>query len=118
MPLLSKALGQDVVPNLARTASLIAADSAYLDSLASVALGQCAVSDGLSVDALSALPSPLRTRVLHAWVISLGAPAAAVSHRHVEALDALVTAWHGQGPAMLPGGITVQRSAGALRAAA
>jgi tRNA(Ile)-lysidine synthase len=118
MPLLLKALGPDIVRNLARTASLLAVDSAYLDSLASVALGQCTTGDGLAAEALSALPSALRTRVLHAWALSLGAPGAALSHRHVEALDALVTAWHGQGPTMLPGGITVVRSAGLLRATA
>jgi tRNA(Ile)-lysidine synthase len=117
MPLLSKALGQDVVPNLARTASLVAADSAYLDSLAAVALGQCLAGDGLSAGALTALPCPLRTRVLHAWALSLGVPGAALSHRHIEALDALVMVWHGQGPTMLPGGIAVRRAAGLLRAA-
>jgi tRNA(Ile)-lysidine synthase len=118
MPALLKALGHDLVPNLARTASLVAADSAYLDSLASVAFGQCMAGDGISVEALASLPLPLRTRVLHAWALSLGVPGAALSHRHVAALDALVMAWHGQGPAMLPGRITVSRSAGSLRATA
>jgi tRNA(Ile)-lysidine synthase len=116
MPLILKALGPDVVRNLARTASLVAADSAYLDSLASLAFGQCAVGEGLSVEKLSALPSALRSRVLHAWALSLGVPGAALSHRHIDALDALVTAWHGQGPTMLPGAITVQRTEGLLRA--
>ncbi|HEX6685362.1 MAG TPA: tRNA lysidine(34) synthetase TilS [Candidatus Limnocylindrales bacterium] len=115
MPALLKALGPDVVPNLARTASLIAADSAHLDALAAVALGQSIVDGGLSVAALSALPDPVRTRVLHSWAASLGAPGAALSHRHVAALDALVTAWHGQGPTMLPGGISVTRISGVLR---
>lgn len=118
MPALLKALGHDLVPNLARTASLVAADSAYLDSLASVAFGQCLSGAGLSVETLSSLPLPLRSRVLHSWALSLGVPGAALSHRHVAALDALVMAWHGQGPAMLPGGITVSRSSGWLRATA
>jgi tRNA(Ile)-lysidine synthase len=52
--------------------------------------------------------------VLHAWARELGAPGAALSHRHVLALDALVTDWHGQGPASLPGGIVVGRRAGDL----
>jgi tRNA(Ile)-lysidine synthase len=114
MPSLSKALGPDVVPNLARTASLIAMDSAYLDSLASVAFGQCAVEGGLSVAELAQLPDALRGRVLHAWALALGVPGAALSHRHVSALDALVMAWHGQGPTMLPGGIMVERVSGVL----
>jgi tRNA(Ile)-lysidine synthase len=52
--------------------------------------------------------------VLHAWARELGAPGAALSHRHVGALDALVTDWHGQGPVALPGGIGVGRRAGDL----
>ncbi|MFL6112095.1 MAG: TilS substrate-binding domain-containing protein [Catenulispora sp.] len=47
--------------------------------------------------------------MLHAWCRELGAPGAALSHRHVAALDALVTAWRGQGAASLPGGIGVAR---------
>jgi tRNA(Ile)-lysidine synthase len=56
----------------------------------------------------------LRTRVLHAWARALGAPGAALSHRHVAALDALVTHWHGQGPVALPGSIKVVRENGLL----
>ena len=52
--------------------------------------------------------------MLHAWARELGAPGGALSHRHVAALDALVTDWHGQGPAALPGGILVGRRAGDL----
>jgi tRNA(Ile)-lysidine synthase len=115
IPTLVEALGADVVPNLARTAALVAADSAYLDELATVALGQSYRDGGLDVAAVAALPGPIRTRVLHAWALSLGAPGTALSHRHIAALDALVTSWHGQGPTMLPGGITVHREAGLLR---
>ena len=53
--------------------------------------------------------SAIRTRVLHAWAKELGASGAALSHRHVAALDALITDWHGQGPVHLPGGIRVAR---------
>jgi len=52
--------------------------------------------------------------VLHSWARGLGAPGSALSHRHVAALDALVTDWHGQGPAHLPGGIRVARERGRL----
>ncbi|MBM0238935.1 TilS substrate-binding domain-containing protein, partial [Micromonospora sp. ATA32] len=43
-----------------------------------------------------------------------GAPPAALSHRHVAALDALVTDWHGQGATHLPGGLRVARRDGLL----
>jgi tRNA(Ile)-lysidine synthase len=61
------------------------------------------------------LAPAVRTRVLHGWARSLGVPGAALSHRHIVALDALVTDWHGQGPVALPGAIEVVRRNGALR---
>ncbi|GGM33756.1 tRNA lysidine(34) synthetase TilS [Dactylosporangium sucinum] len=110
------ALGERVVDNLARTARLVAADTEYLDELAADALEKAL--DGpaaLSVAELERLPGPVRTRVLHAWARRLGVPGGLLSHRHVAALDALVTDWHGQGPAALPGGVSIARSAGRLR---
>ena len=114
LPALIAALGPGVVANLARTATLTAADAAFLDQVAAEALAAARSAAGLSVRALSALPPAIRSRVLHAWARELGAPGAALSHRHVVALDALVTGWHGQGPAALPGGIVVGRRAGEL----
>jgi tRNA(Ile)-lysidine synthase len=66
------------------------------------------------VAALAGLPAAIRTRVLHAWARELGAAPGALSHRHVEALDALVSSWRGQGPTQLPGGIVVSRRGGTL----
>ena len=114
LPALIAALGPGVIANLARTAALVAADVELLDSLAAAALDAARTPTGLSVAALADLPGAIRTRVLHAWARELGAPGAAMSHRHVAALDALVTGWHGQGPTSLPDGIVVARSEGAL----
>ena len=60
------------------------------------------------------MAAAIRTRVLHSWAKRLGAPGSALSHRHVAALDALVTDWHGQGAVALPGGILVARREGLL----
>jgi tRNA(Ile)-lysidine synthase len=114
LPALVAALGPGVVSNLARTAALTAADAAYLDQVAAGSLAASRTPAGLSVSGLSALAPAIRSRVLHAWARELGAPGAALSHRHVVALDALVTAWHGQGPVSLPGAIGVGRRAGDL----
>ncbi|MBV1853425.1 tRNA lysidine(34) synthetase TilS [Catellatospora tritici] len=114
LPALIATLGEGVVANLARTAGLLAQDTAYLDELAATALATCRVPGGLSVSALRDLPAPVRTRVLHEWAAELGAPRTALSHRHVEAMNALVTAWRGQGPVYLPSAVTVTRSAGLL----
>jgi tRNA(Ile)-lysidine synthase len=112
---LSERLGPGVVGNLARTASLVAADVSVLDALARRSARRASVGGGaLSVDGLVRLPEAVRTRVLHRWAAQLGAPRSALSHRHVAALDALVTDWHGQGPVSLPGGLTVMRRDGVL----
>jgi tRNA(Ile)-lysidine synthase len=128
LPALVAALGPAVVANLARSAGQIAADNEALDSLAAQALLRAyapasstmpvAIDHGaarsLDISGLSGLVGAVRTRVLHAWARELGAPGAALSHRHVEALDALVVGWHGQGPVYLPGGIAVTRRDGLL----
>jgi tRNA(Ile)-lysidine synthase len=114
LPALTAALGPGVVANLARTAALVAADVSFLDQVSTEALAACRSAAGLSVAALSGLSPAIRSRVLHAWAKELGAPGAALSHRHVAALDALVTEWHGQGPTALPDGIVVGRRAGDL----
>ncbi|SCG76574.1 tRNA(Ile)-lysidine synthase [Micromonospora rifamycinica] len=178
LPALVAALGLGVRDNLARTARLLAADTAALDDLAAAALAtpragsDGSASDasapdgstfdgsaldgsaldgsaldgsaldgsaldgsarggpardgsapdgsgvraggGLSVAALAGLPGAVRGRVLHAWARELGATPGALSHRHVDALDALVTAWRGQGPTALPGGRRVGRRDGRL----
>jgi tRNA(Ile)-lysidine synthase len=115
LPALVAALGPGVVGNLARTATLAAADNAALDTLAAAALAAARTSGGgLSAARLAEAPDALRTRALHAWARELGVPGGALSYRHVAALEALATDWHGQGPTMLPGGIAVARRAGDL----
>jgi tRNA(Ile)-lysidine synthase len=138
LPALVAALGERVVDNLARSAAQLAADTAALDALAAAGLAAARVAGppggtagsggpgsggpgsggttggGLAVPALRELPDPVRTRVLHAWARELGAGGSALSHRHVAALAALVTGWHGQGPVHLPGGIQVTRRSGIL----
>jgi tRNA(Ile)-lysidine synthase len=119
LPALVAALGPGVVANLARSARLIAADAAALDALAAklrpAGGGDAAPGGGdVPVPELAELPDAVRARVLHRWALELGAPAGALSHRHVAALDALVVGWHGQGPLHLPGGITVARVADRL----
>ncbi|MDG4806644.1 tRNA lysidine(34) synthetase TilS [Micromonospora sp. WMMD1120] len=115
LPALVRALGPGVVDNLARTARLVAADNAALDDVAEAALAAARHPDGgLSVPVLLGLVPAVRGRVLHSWARELGAAPGALSHRHVDALDALVTAWRGQGPADLPGGVRVFRGADRL----
>jgi tRNA(Ile)-lysidine synthase len=116
LPALVEALGPAVVANLARTATLVAADVAALDDLAARELAAAATADGgLRVAPLLALSPGVRGRVLHAFALSLGVPGGALSHRHVAALEALATRWRGQGPVHLPGGAVVGRVGAELR---
>ncbi|MET8306152.1 tRNA lysidine(34) synthetase TilS [Micromonospora sp. NPDC005173] len=110
LPALVRALGPGVLDNLARTARLVASDNAALDELAETALAAARhPGGGLLVPELVGLTPAVRGRVLHAWARELGASPGALSYGHVAALDALVTEWHGQGPADLPGGVRVLR---------
>jgi tRNA(Ile)-lysidine synthase len=118
LPALEKALGPGVAQALARTATQLRQDADCLDDLA-FAEGEHirgAASDpaGLDVRWLAALPAAIRTRVLRQAAISAGCPAGALTAGHVQRADELVTCWHGQRWADLPGGVRVRRRDGKL----
>lgn len=114
LPALEKALGPGVAEALARTARLLRADADALDALAGQAGHAATKDEGLDCAALAALPAALRSRILRAAALAAGAPAGALAERHVAALDALVTDWHGQGPVHLPGDLRALRRYGIL----
>jgi tRNA(Ile)-lysidine synthase len=116
LPTLAVTLGTDVVANLARTARLVAADNEVLDALAGEVTAAAELDGGhrLLVEVLAGQLAAIRTRVIHRWLRQRGVPGSALSTRHIEAVDALVTAWHGQGPVAVPGGLRVTRAGNAL----
>ena len=86
-------------------------DADLLDSLAGQAYSRL---DPTAADAqqLADLPPALRRRV---WLrLAAAAGCAALTKAHVEALDALVMGWRGQGPVDLPGGVAACRDAGRI----
>lgn len=109
---LGEALGRDVAPALARSATLARIDADYLDGLA-LGVGVRAL-DGrdLRADVVADLPDAIRLRVLRDWLAAHGADPLAMVHLH--AVDSLVTSWKGQGPVDLPG-VRVHRTDGTLR---
>jgi tRNA(Ile)-lysidine synthase len=107
LPHLVDVLGPGLTANLARVAVLAAQDNAALDAMAAAVGARARADDGLRVDILAAEPDAVRTRVLRGYAAEVGANA--LSQRHVTALDALITNWHGQGPVALPGGVWVGR---------
>ncbi|WP_159793892.1 tRNA lysidine(34) synthetase TilS [Puerhibacterium puerhi] len=69
---------------------------------------------GLVLDAgvLAAAPAALRRRALRAAAAAVVGSTGALTARHVDALDALVVDWHGQGEAGLPTGAAAGRACG------
>jgi tRNA(Ile)-lysidine synthase len=67
------------------------------------------VVTALDVRLLEALPRAIRTRVLHRAAIAAGSPPGTLAAVHVEAAEALVTAWRGQAHVDLPGHVRVWR---------
>jgi tRNA(Ile)-lysidine synthase len=117
LPLLDDVLGGGVAPALARTAAMVREDLDALDAIAAAELRTLqnagdSADDGLPVDRLPALPAAVRRRVLRAWLLAAGVPD--LQAVHLEAVDALLTRWRGQGPVDLPGAVAALRASGRL----
>lgn len=104
LPLLSELLGGDAVPALAVTADRIAADQALIASLTDL-------SPTTSCAELAEDAGPIRRRRLAAWLLEQGVP---VQGDQLDAVEALVVDWHGQGPVAVAGGRAVVREGGKL----
>jgi tRNA(Ile)-lysidine synthase len=134
VPALVDVLGPGAVPALARTADLLRDDADLLDALAADTLATALVEssdDGgrgpvggpaasgaesvvLDAEVLASVHPALRRRALRAAALRAGCPASDLFAVHVDALDALVTAWRGQGPVHLPGDLRAARACGRL----
>jgi tRNA(Ile)-lysidine synthase len=127
MPLAREILGPGFARALARTAARLRQDSDYLDAQAARLLlaaaeartGQAASGDEgprltLDVAELAGAHPAIRGRALLAGAQAAGASPGGLSAAQVEALDALVTAWRGQGAVHLAGAIAAQRKCGKL----
>lgn len=107
---LERDLGPGVAAALARTASLLRVDADHLDAAADAEVTRLGPGPW-AVDALTGIPTAVRTRVWRRLLVAAGASAGQVSTRHVDACDGLLTAWHGQGPIHVPGDLRVTRTA-------
>jgi tRNA(Ile)-lysidine synthase len=119
LPALEKALGPGVAEALARTAGMLRDDADALDDLAARAYADLeTLEDGcgaaVRLEGLAELPRAVRTRVLRMAAIKAGSPPGTLAAVHVDAVDRLVTAWHGQRHVDLPGGFRAVRRSGRL----
>ncbi len=115
LPVLEAALGPGVAAALARTAELARDDADALDQWAADSYTDVADVDGsLDVGALALLPGAVRRRVLRLASLRAGVTAGSLAAVHLQAIEALVTDWHGQGSVSLPGGQSASRRYGKL----
>jgi tRNA(Ile)-lysidine synthase len=113
LPLMEKEIGPGVADALVRSAKLLRDDADALDEWANEVFDEL---DPLSleIDSLVLLPRAIRTRVLRKAIYLAGAPSGSLTADHIEPVESLVTAWRGQGPVSLPGGVTIARISGRL----
>jgi len=110
LPALEDALGPGITEALARSARQLQADAYVLEELAASQAERVRDGDGgWQAELLAGLPDAIRTRVLRQAAVGAGCPPGALTAGHIDALDALVTSWHGQRWADLPGGVRCQR---------
>ncbi|WP_153505055.1 tRNA lysidine(34) synthetase TilS [Cumulibacter manganitolerans] len=109
LPLLEDILGGGVAGALARTAEQLRETDLEADADAICAL----LGAELDPRQLARFSDPTRRAVVKRWLDArLGGFTAAA---HVEAVDALIARYHGQGPVYLPGGSRVVRERGRIR---
>ncbi len=110
---LEEALGPGVAAGLGRTAAIARADADFLDDLAAQEADRLGPAPWAVAD-LGAIPHAVRSRVWRVLLSRSGATGADVGRVHVQALEALLTRWHGQGPIDVPGGLSVARTGSRL----
>jgi tRNA(Ile)-lysidine synthase len=113
LPVLEKSIGPGISDALARSSHLLRDDADALDHWAKREENHLDLLD-LDCSHLETLPRAIRTRILRAAIYAAGAPSGSVSAEHVSAVEALISAWSGQGALNLPGGVKVERISGRL----
>lgn len=101
-------LGPGLAEGLARTAELLQDDAAALDEATETAYRQLG-DQPWQVGRLVELPRAVRTRLWRRLALAAGSPGTDLNSGHLRSVDGLVTAWRGQGPLPLPGGVRASR---------
>ena len=113
LPTMEKEIGPGISDALARSAKLLRDDADALDYLSDEIFSKLEPAS-LEISKLESQPRAIRTRILRKAIYLAGAPQGSLSAEHIEPVEALITAWKGQGPVSLPGGVTVARISGRL----
>ncbi len=113
LPMMEAEIGPGIADALVRSAKLLRDDADALDDWAEEVIDELDPTE-LDIATLIDLPKAIRTRVIRRAIYLAGAPAGSLSAEHIEPVEALVTAWKGQGAVSLPGGVTATRISGRL----
>lgn len=113
LPTLERTMGPGISDALARSAQLLRDDADALDEWALREQMHLDLGD-LECAILESFPRAIRTRILRAAIYAAGAPSGSVTAEHVNTVEALISAWNGQGGLNLPGGVKVERISGRL----
>jgi tRNA(Ile)-lysidine synthase len=113
LPVLEETIGPGISDALVRSAQLLRDDADALDQWAEEEIVGLDLHD-LDCTYLQGLPRAIRSRIIRRAIYANGAPSGSVTAEHVGAVEALICAWNGQGPAHLPGGVKVERFSGRL----
>ena len=108
IPYLEAHLDPGISRALVRTASLLRDDADALDEWAE------REATDLDCERLATLPKAIRTRIIRKAALAAGATPGQLTYEQVGAIDALVSAWKGQGAVSLAGGVKVERISGRL----
>ena len=108
IPYLEEHLDPGISKALVRSAALLRDDGDALD--------QWAEREGADLDCqrLAALPRAIRTRIIRNSALAAGATPGELTYEQIIAIDALISAWKGQGAVSLAGGVKVERISGRL----
>jgi tRNA(Ile)-lysidine synthase len=117
---LSKEFGPSIVSGLIRTADMLRADDQALDEIAHASFRSAQESESgisMGVAELENVPTAIRTRLIKLLFDQLTAGTrenSPLAHQHVMSVDALISAWSGQGEIALPLGVNAKREYGRL----
>lgn len=119
---LTEDFGPSVVASLVRTADLSRADDSALEELAEEFLTSQEITNPqdlqVGIDSLTKLSVAVRSRVIrrmYAMCVAVEREFLPLTYNHVQAIDALITDWHGQGVIALPLGVCAAREYDRLR---
>jgi tRNA(Ile)-lysidine synthase len=113
IPYLEQNLDPGISRALVRTAALLRDDVQALDDWADREAATMELAD-LDCERLAALPKAIRSRILRRASLAAGVTPGSLTFEQITAMEALVSAWKGQGEVSLSGGVKVARISGRL----